>query len=122
MNDSTKLNKQDAVAILIALINQGKINLPCLEKFNEFRKWELNVSRPDAEKFNKQWGYDLTSHRNSLCREAASLDAEYLKTFINALVSDFDMAANSQDAWNFVNTLRTIRDKIEANSLEKTQS
>lgn len=122
MKNSNALNKQEAIALTIALINQGKIELSCLKKFNEFRDWELNQSRPDIEKFNNFWGYNLSARRNDLCRQAATLDAEYLKTFITALTSDIDSLQEAEDAWHFVNTLREIRDKIELNSLEKPQS
>lgn len=43
-----KLDQNQAVSILIALINQGKIELPCLKEFNKFREWELSQSRPTA--------------------------------------------------------------------------
>ena len=43
-----KLDQNQAVSILIALINQGKIELPCLKEFNKFREWELSQSMPDG--------------------------------------------------------------------------
>ncbi len=47
---SLKLEQHEAVSIVIALINQEKIELPCLKKFNEFRAWELDKSSQDIEK------------------------------------------------------------------------
>ena len=122
MEESTKLTKTEAVSILIALINQGKIELSCLKKFNEFRKWELDQSRPDIEKFQNIFDFNISARRNELCRMAASLDAEYLKTFLEVLMSNREARQQSLDAWNFVNDLRLLRDKIELNSLEKEQS
>lgn len=122
MEESTKLTKTEAVSILIALINQGKIELSCLKKFNEFRKWELDQSRPDIEKFQNIFDFNISARRNDLCRMAASLDAEYLKTFLEVLMSNREARQQSLDAWNFVNDLRLLRDKIELNSLEKEQS
>lgn len=112
-----KLDQNQAVSILIALINQGKIELPCLKEFNKFREWELSQSRPDGSRFNPVFGYDLDEHRNAICRQAAALDAEYLKTFLDVLMERTSQD-RSLDAWNLVNSLRLIRDKIEANSLE----
>lgn len=122
MEESTKLTKTEAVSILIALINQGKIELSCLKKFNEFRKWELDQSRPDIEKFQNIFEFNISARRNDLCRMAASLDAEYLKTFLEVLMSNREERQQSLDAWNFVNDLRLLRDKIELNSLEKGQN
>ena len=96
--------------------------LSCLKKFNEFRKWELDQSRPDIEKFQNIFDFNISARRNDLCRMAASLDAEYLKTFLEVLMSNREARQQSLDAWNFVNDLRLLRDKIELNSLEKEQS
>lgn len=116
-----KLDQNQAVSILVALINQGKIELPCLKEFNKFREWELSQSRPDVNQFNPIFGYDLDEHRNAICRQAAALDAEYLKTFLDVLMLERTSRDRSLDAWNLVNSLRLIRDKIEANSLEPIQ-
>lgn len=113
-----KLDQNQAVSILIALINQGKIEMPCLKEFNKFREWELSQSRPDGSQFNPVFGCDLDEQRNAICRQAATLDAEYLKTFLDVLMSERKPRGISIDAWQLTNTLRIIRDKIEANSLE----
>ena len=116
-----QLDKNQALSVLIAFINQGQIELPCLKEFNKFRDWELSQSRPDDAKFNQLWDYDLAKHRNEICRQAAALDAEYLKTFLEVLMSERTPRERSVDAWNLTNDLRVIRDKIEANSLEPIQ-
>ena len=116
-----QLDKNQALSVLIAFINQGQIELPCLKEFNKFRDWELSQSRPDDAKFNQLWDYDLAKHRNDICRQAAALDAEYLTTFLEVLMSERTPRERSVDAWNLTNDLRVIRDKIEANSLEPIQ-
>lgn len=109
-----KLDQKDAVNIVIALINQGKIELPCLRKFNEFRAWELDEAKQDSKKAsNATWDEDLIAKKNSLCKLAASLDAEYLKTLVEVLTSDRSREQQTEDAWEFLDNLR-IKNRIDS--------
>lgn len=116
-----KLDKTQAVAILVALINEGKIELPCLKAFNKFREWELSKARPDAVQIERAQDISLLESRTKAGQQAASLDAEYLKTFLSVLTSKTDDKQLSLDAWDFINNLRLIREKVEAKSLEQKQ-
>lgn len=111
---SLKLDQKEAVNIVIALINQGKIELPCLKEFNEFRGWEINEAKPNQERIENQLGFDRFTERNELCRRAALLDAEYLRTFIEVLTNERNEGQISWDAWEFVNNLRKMKAKIES--------
>lgn len=107
------MKEENAVAILIALINRGDIELPCLNAFKAFRNWEVKCSDVDIKRLRTSgFANFLDTERPKLAKMAANLDAEYLLQFVSVLCNEEHPDKN--DAWNFINDLRHLEKEIRA--------
>lgn len=113
-----KLEKEDAIRILLAFIAAGKIDLPATATALKRQREFLETSVPDEEKlYNPFLPEDPVQKVLRVVQRAGRLDAFYVHAFLDGLVEGHD-PKNYHEICNFILDSRAA-DRL-LHSLEKT--
>lgn len=93
-----KLSEECATQIVVALINQGRIDFPYLNQVLAYVEAERNTRFDPKimEGANGFPGPDIDGSRKELFRLSAACDAQYIRFIFDALCSDKEPAGSGE--------------------------